>query len=97
MFVKLTQKHIDAGERGKSKTCPVALAIQETIHHPVIVVGAAFSLKGSLRVWCLPHKVIKFIQDFDDGYVKVQPMHFKLPDKIMIEANELNRSRGAIL
>lgn len=92
--VEVTQADINRGEKGRCRTCPVALAIQRVIvptHAPEVFGDYLFlrevlyvSNKVELR---LPDEVPEFIDAFDDEDA-VWPFTFSLdvPDDLVLEA-----------
>lgn len=75
MLIKVTQEHIDKGERGSSCNCPIAMAIGELTLSPVSVGGAVVCTR--LVNYPLPVSARLFICEFDNGG-HVKPFEFEL-------------------
>lgn len=77
MKIKVTQKHIDAGNRGSSSSCPVALAIKETCPELTYVSVSLAAVDYQIPLLCydlrcyksLPLVARDFIKSFDAGNV----------------------------
>lgn len=89
MLIEVTQEHIDVGERRKTSTCPVALALTDrlpgvrrlavwlTVDGDPKIMLRKFNLQFELP---LPPEVGTFIQTFDgDGPTAITPFAFTLP------------------
>lgn len=77
--IKVTQDHIKRGKRGKSSSCPVALAVRDYMKG---YKGGTITVDGA-GVWIGPHSftcprsVGRFVSDFDAGR-EVKPFTFVL-------------------
>lgn len=76
MKIKVTQEHIDLGERKLCSECPVALAVIEATGIACEVEPDEIRFKG--RYFQLPPAACRFISEFDCG-APVQPFEFELP------------------
>jgi hypothetical protein len=75
MLVQVRQEHIDKGNRGDARLCPVALAIKDCGLKQVICGLATVETKGcSFR---LPSGIGAIIHNFDMG-MGMKPFEFEL-------------------
>jgi len=73
--IRVTQEHIDSGDKGRATSCPIANALRcEGYVYPSVC--AQFVRVGA-RMYNLPDSVTNFIQNFDKG-VEVEPFEFEL-------------------
>lgn len=98
--IRVEQKHIDKGESGNCKKCPVALAIAEqTEYKGARVLGKYFRpLKNrndeTLKVVYLPKEVANWITDFDfkctflSAKSKLEPFTFEFEDECTPTENQ---------
>ena len=85
MLIKVTQEHIDNGVQHKSKFCPIALAIKDTVQNNFgVSVGPekAYifnSSNGDIRIdmYELPEIARDFVSSFDRKE-SVEPIQFQL-------------------
>ena len=82
MKIQVTRSHINRGERGQNKCCPVALALLETKRFPYVSVNGIriHTSPGSSKMgYELNEKIQKFIEKFDMGFY-VYPFEFDLDE-----------------
>lgn len=82
MQIRVTEKHIKEGIKGSCKSCPIAVAVLETVGD-----AKAVNVGGSVAFiydedWVrqtspLPLEAETFISEFDQGF-KVKPFTFEL-------------------
>jgi hypothetical protein len=76
--IKVTQEHIDKGERKSERFCPVALALKEQTHERAFVLkeNCYFLVRQYVpRKYPMPKEVEEFVSKFDKGE-KVDPFSF---------------------
>ncbi len=74
--VTVEEKHIKEGVRGRTKNCPLALALNEQYDTEESHVSYLWCHIGPLGdPYALSYRAIKFIDDFDGGK-KVEPATF---------------------
>jgi hypothetical protein len=84
--IKVLQHHIQAGTRGSSRSCPIALAVQEMVGPLVKVVVTCKSImlldaeriSKTKSVTSLPYEANDFVKAFDAGF-DMQPLSFSIP------------------
>lgn len=77
MKIQVTDYHIQYGMRGRSRYCPVALALPKSkTCNSVNKENLADWLSGR-KICALPREVKEFISKFDDGK-QVKPFEFSL-------------------
>jgi hypothetical protein len=70
MKFTVTQAHISNGQRFRTKSCPVALAIKQTLPDVSVVVDAtmlSISTSTTYTSYKLSKPLQRFIQTFDSG------------------------------
>jgi hypothetical protein len=82
MIVKVTQEHIDKGQIGSSRSCPIALALKDTFKVKFSQVTGVCLTVGQFPenlVFTIPTppKIMDFIEAFDLELV-VEPFEFEL-------------------
>ncbi len=77
MRVRVTKRHIAAGRRFHSDSCPIALALSE--HFGFVCVAENGFLDDSDRYRRLPKKACAFIDTYDKTG-KGAPFSFEIPD-----------------
>ncbi len=77
IIINVTQEDIDQGQPHKSRTCPVALAIQRATNIENIEVGHIGCAILIKRYITFPDGVQNFIQKFDNK-LPVDPFSFEL-------------------
>ena len=84
MKIRVTSKHIKAGKRGSDTSCPIALAVKETVQKsclPKFLRSMQINVGGDVEIGHLcmegTNKMHQFIIDFDEGK-KVKPFTFSL-------------------
>jgi len=80
MIVKVTQEHIDTGNRGSRspESCPVALAMKDAgMHYPWVDSEYISFFDAEAHQEPTPPLVALFIMDFDAGE-PVEPFEFEL-------------------
>lgn len=87
-IVKVTQEHIDKGNRRRSESCPIALAIKDINCYRYIIVGAdrvctILNEGNKIEEHKLPVEAINFIRRFDK-YFSVKPFEFELGKGIIL-------------
>ena len=75
LVVKVTQKHIDTGLRGRCWLCPIAFALKDLTGKNWRVHNDAVYYED-LEI-PLPWSAISFIKCFDEG-LRVEPFEFEL-------------------
>lgn len=78
MLIKVTQDHIDRGEKDNCLGCPVALALAEAIGEEINVQTDEFEGPDSGTI-DLPDSVKLFVDSFDEG-LPVHPFEFELSE-----------------
>ena len=74
--VRVEQRHIDAGTKGNSQCCPIALAVREEFPRlPVMVTDSRVYL--AFKRFILNDESKAFIENFDIG-LPVEPCAFQL-------------------
>ncbi len=86
MEIKVTQKHINNGKQGNTKTCAIALALSEefpgadvSVSPSEIKVAKENGFSFSFTWTDIPKKIESFIYRFDKDRKKAKPFSFKLP------------------
>lgn len=78
MIIKVTQRHIDAGQKNKCVLCPLALALYDTTKEVWgvrdLTYGRRFHLYYDKQ---LPKEAVLFVNRFDSGE-KVEPCEFEM-------------------
>ena len=74
--VEVTQEDIDRGARGSCYRCPIALAIDRIVGHPVEV--DCIEVKGCGWRAFLPDEAGDFVEFFDNKTGRVAPFTFTL-------------------
>ena len=77
-IVKVTQKHIDNGERYAVDSCPIALALKDAGYNTDGVGWFSYIVfsQANYAEYKLPASVLRFRQAFDSGN-PVRPFNFK--------------------
>ena len=65
--IEVTQKHIDEGEKRDCFSCPIALALYESMPQKTPKVEGCWTRIGKRTVHNSP-RTRAFISDFDEGY-----------------------------
>ena len=79
------RKHITQGQRGSSRFCPIALAVEE--QHPEVgyptVAGYWISdrMTRAGKAWTLPEQALEFVRRFDGETPKRELKPFKFTAK----------------
>jgi hypothetical protein len=97
LCVSVTAEHIGKGTRGKCGSCPLALALQETLKGTGaerIFVGNRtfqFALNKEIRSFVMPVKAQKFVYEFDKTRpVKPFKFSFELSQESLKESRDCN-------
>jgi hypothetical protein len=80
MLIRVTQDHINAGIRRKSKKCPIALSVLEQTGADWCTVGiqyANYTKEKILYYFALPSAAKVFVSNFDDG-LRVEPFEMEI-------------------
>lgn len=79
MEIEVTQEDIEKGQRHRSLSCPVALAVNRAFNGGSIYVGSShiYDENDGMRTIDLPIEAISFIRVFDSGKV-VKPFKFSI-------------------
>lgn len=80
---KVTQEHIDKGQRGQGKTCPVALALLEDYTNPHVGTTTIVCNTLSIIDYYCSSDLHNWIIDFDEDN-KVEPFELHLDDKTKV-------------
>lgn len=80
MKIKVTQEHIDKGERSLCAFCPVALAFKDVFPDKKVQAGIGVAIIEDAKYllaeyWDLPREASNFIEQFDRGF-PVYPFEF---------------------
>ncbi len=84
ILIKVTQKHINKGQRNSSTSCPVSNAVCETLELQSFNVSTGPNNicvleDGICKVFNLPRSAYQFIMEFDkEGKKAVNPFNFYL-------------------
>ena len=82
MKVEVSQKHIDAGGKGRALLCPIALALQDQGHKECWVWSGTIMFRlgnHTLSGVDMPNEAVRFIERFDHG-LPVKPFTFELEE-----------------
>jgi hypothetical protein len=78
MKVKITEQHVQKGQRCESNFCPIALALKERFDDPSVGShGGSILQQGRRSFFMLDPKGRKFVADFDKG-LPVEPCELNL-------------------
>ncbi len=83
--IKVTQEHIRKGKRRDAYKHPIALAIRDKLAAPLKIFPEFVAWEGMHFCTKLPVEAQKFIEDYDNGYRKVEPFEFELALPEIIE------------
>jgi hypothetical protein len=84
MLIRVTQEHIDHGQRASCVACPIALAVTD-MSSPGLRVHVGFStVTVGLETHELPPSARQFIARFDTPHLRplAVPFEFELPDYV---------------
>ena len=90
MLIKLTEKHIQKGQKRNAHTCPVALALRDALDMDDVAVTDEM-LRIESCYYTYSRGVKKWIEDFDYKLTKLmEPKTLKLTDETLIFSNIKN-------
>lgn len=89
-IVRVSQKHIDNGERNDAKCCPIALAFRDAGYSPVVVteMKILFMMNGEVHSMPVILDLEQFIFDFDSGR-EVEPFDLEI-----VKGQRWNETQG---
>ncbi len=81
MRIEVREEHIDQGEPGRFRGCPIALALLEATGRIWCVSAVCATPDDQSLVLALPPEAQEFVATFDHGPGSVKPFAFDLPIK----------------